>query len=175
VGIRLASAGAASLSTLRKAALDVDRRLPAGELRTADAQLDDMLGRDRLLAVIGTFFGGLALLLVAVGLYGLLAGGVARRTREIGVRIALGAFQERVVWLIVAEGLKLTVIGLIGGLGAAMVLARYARSLSFTVDPADPLTLAAVAGILIAIACLAALIPARRAARIDPVVALSQE
>jgi putative ABC transport system permease protein len=175
VGIRLASAGAASLSTLRKAALDVDRRVPAGELRTADAQLDDMLGRDRLLALIGTFFGGLALLLVAVGLYGLLAGGVARRTREIGVRIALGAFQERVVWLIVAEGLKLTVIGLIGGLSAAMVLARYARSLSFTVDPADPLTLATVAGILIAIACLAALIPARRAARIDPVVALSQE
>jgi putative ABC transport system permease protein len=134
-----------------------------------------MLGRDRLLATIGTFFGGLALLLVAVGLYGLLAGGVARRTREIGVRIALGAFQERVVWLIVAEGLKLTVIGLIGGLGAALVLARFARNLSSTVDPADPLTLAAVAGILIAIAFLAALIPARRAARIDPVVALNQE
>jgi putative ABC transport system permease protein len=175
VSVRTASADPNSLSAIRAAAMRVDPVVPIVGLRTTQMQLDEMLGRDRLLAMIGTFFGGLALLLVAVGLYGLLAGGVARRTREIGVRIALGAFQERVVWLVVAEGLKLTVIGLIAGLGAALVLARYARSLSSTVDPADPLTLAAVAGILIAIAFLAALIPARRAARIDPVVALNQE
>jgi putative ABC transport system permease protein len=138
-------------------------------------QIDEMLGRDRLLATIGTFFGGLALLLVAVGLYGLLAGGVVRRTREIGVRIALGAFRGRVVWLIVAESVKLTVIGLIGGLGAALVLARYARSQSFAADPADPVTLAAVGVILITIALIAALIPAHRAAHINPVVALNRE
>jgi ABC-type antimicrobial peptide transport system permease subunit len=113
--------------------------------------------------------------MVAVGIYGLLAGGVARRTREIGVRMALGAFEGRVIWLVVADGLKLTLIGLAAGLGAALILGRYARSLSFSADPTDPLTLAGVAGILVAVAFLAALIPARRAARINPIEALSHE
>jgi ABC-type antimicrobial peptide transport system permease subunit len=175
VGVRVASADSNFLSTLRDAAMRVDPLVPVRGLQTAEMQLDEMLGRDRLLATIGTFLGSLALLMVAVGIYGLLAGGVARRTREIGVRMALGAFEGRVIWLVVADGLKLTLIGLAAGLGAALILGRYARSLSFSADPTDPLTLAGVAGILVAVAFLAALIPARRAARINPIEALSHE
>ena len=175
VGVRVASADSNFLSTLRDAAMGVDPLVPVREIRTAEMQLDEMLGRDRLLATIGTFFGGLALVMVAVGLYGLLAGAVARRTREIGVRIALGALQGRVVWLVVADGLKLTAIGVTAGLAASLILARYLKGQSFSAEPGDPLTLTAVACILVAVAFLAALIPAWRAARIDPIVALSQE
>jgi ABC-type antimicrobial peptide transport system permease subunit len=120
-------------------------------------------------------FGLLALILAAIGIYGVLSYSVSRRTREIGVRIALGATRGEVARLVMREGLVMTAAGTLIGLAAALGLTRFLSSVLFEVSPGDPATYLAVAAVLIAVALLATLLPARRATSVDPLVALRAE
>jgi predicted permease len=175
VGILTDGAPAPILDSIVAAVRGIDPTVPIRRVRTMEDQLDEVLGRDRLLATLGTFFGGLALLIVAVGLYGLLSGNVLRRTREIGIRVALGAQRNSILRMILTEGLITTGIGLAAGLTAGMVLTGYLQTQLFGVEPNDPFTLAAVAVALCGVSLIAAILPARRASRIAPVITLSHE
>jgi putative ABC transport system permease protein len=116
-----------------------------------------------------------ALLLAAVGIYGVISFSVTRRTQEIGVRMALGARPRDVVRMVVRQALALSLAGVVLGIGAGLALARVIRTILYGISPTDPLTLAAVSVVLLAVAALASWLPARRAARVDPVVALRYE
>jgi putative ABC transport system permease protein len=131
--------------------------------------------RERLMATLSGFFGVLALVLATIGLYGILSYGVASRTNEIGIRIALGANTREVVRLILREALLLVVIGIVAGIPAVLVVARFAETLLFDLSPTDPLSLTLAGLVMLAVAILAAYLPARRATRIDPLVALRYE
>lgn len=117
----------------------------------------------------------MALLLAAIGIYGVMAYSFSQRTHEIGIRIALGAQRMDILRLAVGEGMRLVIIGLAFGLVGAAVLTRFVRTMLFDVSPADPLTFTAISGILAGVAFLACYIPARRATRVDPLVALREE
>ena len=138
-------------------------------------RIDESLFQDRLLATLGGFFGILALTLAAVGLYGVVAYGTARRAREIGIRIALGARSGAVVWMVLRDALVLVVAGLAVGLPASYAAARQVGSLLFGVKPLDAATFIATAAVLGGIGFAAALLPARRAASLDPLAVLRQD
>jgi ABC-type antimicrobial peptide transport system permease subunit len=133
------------------------------------------LVQERLLAVLASSFGVLALLLAAIGLYGLLAYTVTGRVNEIGIRMALGARGIEVMWLVVRQSLMLTSTGIILGLAAAAALTRYVKGLLFGLSPLDPVTLLAVSLMFGLVAGIASYIPARRAATLDPLAALRCE
>jgi predicted permease len=141
-------------------------------LNTLDAQVDDSILQERLTAISSSFFAAVAVLLAGVGLYGLLAYAVTQRTREIGVRMALGAKRSAVLRLIVREGLVLTIVGVAIGVPLAVAAARLIRALLFGLTPGDPLTLAAAAALFIVIGSIAGLAPAYRASSVDPMTAL---
>src|ERR1039458_966267 len=146
-----------------------------GDIRTLRQQVDESIFEQRMLAALGAFFGTLALVLAAVGLYGVVAYGTARRTGEIGLRIALGAPRAQVVWMILRDSLLLVALGLVIGLPAALAGARAVESVLFGIQPADPFTFAATAALLAAIGAAAAFLPARRASRLDPSQVLRNE
>jgi ABC-type antimicrobial peptide transport system permease subunit len=152
-------------------------RLPstAIEVRALGAQVSATLVRERMMATLATGFGVLALVLASVGLYGLLAYGVAQRSREIGIRMALGAKSSSVISLILLNGARLVAIGLLIGYPAAWAASRSVQSLLFGLKPSDPGTLVAAAGALIVAAGMASYLPARRAARVNPVDVLRGE
>ena len=110
-----------------------------------------------------------------IGIYGILANGVARRTHEIGVRIALGAERRRLLWMILREGALLAALGAVAGIAAALAVTRYVRDMLFGVEPADPLTMAVAVALIFVVALLAGWVPARRAAHLEPMVALRHE
>jgi ABC-type antimicrobial peptide transport system permease subunit len=144
-------------------------------MKTLETQLDEQLSTERLIAALSTAFGALATLLAAIGLYGVMAFVVARRTKEIGLRMALGAQQGSVVWLVMKDVVTLLVIGLAIGVPAAWLLSRYVSSQLFGVQPAD-LSIGLIAIALLAgIALAAGFLPARRASAIDPIQALRYE
>jgi predicted permease len=153
----------------------VDPNLPLASMRTQAQQIERSMTRERLMARLAIVLGGLSALLSAIGLYGLLAYAVTRRVPEIGVRMALGAARGSVLWLFLRHALIVATAGAIIGLGAAYAATGLVQALLFGVSPTDPLILAAAALINFAVALLAAYLPARRAARIDPVVALRAE
>jgi ABC-type antimicrobial peptide transport system permease subunit len=128
-----------------------------------------------VLATLAVFFGGLAALLAAVGLYGVLAYAVSRRAREIGVRMALGASRRRVVGMVLGETAAMTLTGTVAGLAAALALSRYTESLLFGVTTKDAAAFAGAAVLMLAVAALAGYLPARRAAAVDPALALRAE
>ena len=173
--LRTAGEPSAMISALRKAIVDVDSGLPLYDVRTMQERIDESLIARRSPMVLAMGFGLVALFLAGVGIYGVLAYTVAQRTREIGIRIALGSTTERIFRLIAREGFTLLGIGFALGLAGTLALARYVESLLFGVRPADPLVLATVIGILALAATLACVLPAQRAARVDPVIALRQE
>jgi predicted permease len=154
---------------------EVDPSLPIVGLQPMDDVIGHSLRRPRMLMHLFSAFAGLALLLAAIGAYGVLSYLVAQRRREIGIRIALGASRETVLGGVMAHGLVLTFIGLAAGLGAAIVSTRLMKTLLFEVSPNDPLTLSCVAGVITIVAAAACLIPALRATRVDPIVALRDE
>ena len=149
------------------------------DVHTLDEEMGAALVQQRLIALLSSLFGGLALLLACVGLYGLLAFAMVQRMGEMGVRMALGARRVDVVWLVVREAWLLVAIGIVVGVPAALGAARVASSqiagLLFGLAATDPLTIAAAACSLFVVATLAAYLPARRASRVDPMVALRAE
>ena len=160
----------------------VRRRLQAlmpGPSYVTVTPLSDILGSQRLSwrlgATLFTVFGALALVLAAIGLYSVIAYNVAQRTQEMGVRIALGARMPDVARLVLSEGMKLAVVGIVLGGALALVVSRWVKPLLFDVSPRDPLVFAGVAVVLLAVAALASFVPARRAARVDPMKALRTE
>lgn len=161
-------------SVQRKVA-SLDSAVPVSGIETMDERASKFLAYPRFRAALLGIFAGLALLLAAVGLYGVIAQSVVQRTQEIGVRMALGAQKSDVLSLVLRQGMLLVVFGLSAGLLSALALGRYLSSLLYGVKPTDPLALGAVCLTLIAAAFLAIYIPARRAARVDPMVALRYE
>jgi predicted permease len=163
------------LPDVRRIMRDIDPDVPILEPITQSEQLVQSYSDDRLFSHLATFFGGLAALLVAIGLYGTLAYRVHRRTAEIGVRMALGARRTQVLWMIMRESLVVAAIGVAVGLPLALAGARWLKSMLFGLSPADPLTfLLALIGIA-ALAVFSALMPARKASSVDPMVALRYE
>jgi ABC-type antimicrobial peptide transport system permease subunit len=144
-------------------------------MRTLDDQIDRNLSTERLVASLATVFGALASVLAAVGLYGLMAFSVARRAREIGVRVALGASRPSVTWLVTKEAVVLVSVSALLALPAAWGLSRYVSSELYNVSRTDPWALGAAVVSLAAVAAAASYLPARRAARLDPMVALRQD
>ena len=153
----------------------LDSNLPIYDVRTLTAQVDDIMFTDRLVTVFSLALGLLASLLAAVGLYGVMAYVVARRTREIGIRMALGATQKSVAWMILREILGMLAAGLVVGLFAAYGIGRLIESLLYGVKASDPFVFAIAAALLAAVALLAGWLPSRKAASVDPMVALRYE
>jgi ABC-type antimicrobial peptide transport system permease subunit len=147
-------------------------KLPLYNLGTLAEQKEGTLYTERLAATLLTLFGLLALSLAAVGIYGVLSYAVTERTREMGIRLALGASPGDLLRLVVGQGLTLTLTGLVIGVGASIALTRLIAKLLFGVSPTDPLTFVVIPLLLTAVALLAGWIPARRATRVDPLVAL---
>jgi predicted permease len=160
---------------VRKSIAALDANVPVSRIRTLDELVDSSISKDILVARLSTFFGLLALVLACVGLYGVMSYTVSRRTREIGVRMALGAQRTQVLGMVLNEGLKLVLIGIVVGIPVALLASRVFSSMLFGLSPADPLSMLTVIAVLGSIATLAGLIPARRATKVDPMVALRYE
>ena len=176
VYVRSTPEGRAGLvERLREAVHRRDASMPLYDVATMEQTIDEAVFTERMLAVLSAAFGLLATLLAAVGLYGLMSYTVARRTREIGIRIALGAERRTVVWLVLREVAVLTGIGVLIGIPAALALSRVVSSQLFGLSPTDPLTLVAAATTLTLVGALAGYLPARRAAAVEPVRALRYE
>ncbi len=163
------------IAMIRQAVREVDGSLPLGDLRTLRQQVEGSWQQERFFAGLSGFFGLLALLLAAIGLYGVMAYGVACRTKEIGVRLALGAQRWDVIRLVIRESLVLVTLGIGIGLATALALTRLIANWLFGLTPNDPVTMAVATVLLVAVAAVAGYLPARRAARIDPLVALRSE
>jgi putative ABC transport system permease protein len=161
-----------ALSAVRGAVQAIDRDLPISQVRTMEQLVSDAGGQRRLTMVLIALFAGFALLLACIGLYGVTAYAVTQRTREIGVRMALGAAGPQVVGAFVRDAAALTAVGLGVGLVAALAAGRLVASQLYETEPSDPLTLGVTAGVLAVVAMLASYLPARRATRVDPIVAL---
>ncbi len=173
--VRTASEGAPSADALRRLVRRLDAAIPVVDVKSMRAVANDSLFIDRMVAMLTAAFGALATLLAAVGLYGVMSYAVARRTREIGLRMALGAARGSVVWLVMREVTVLVIVGLGFGLPLAIAFSRAVHSQLFQVSPADPLTLAASSVTLAAVALLAGYVPAASASRVDPMLALRHE
>jgi len=173
--IRTSREETALTAEVRRVLGEVDRNLPIRQVTTLNAQVDRGLRQERLLTTLTSFFGALALLLASIGLFGVMSYAVSRRTSEIGIRMALGAEGISVLWMVLRESLWLVMIGAVAGLLGAAVSTRVLSNLLYEMSPTDPVTFGAAAVFLLAVAALAAYIPARRAARVDPMVALRYE
>ena len=161
--------------TVRRTVASLDPTIPVIQLRTMEQVVADSVPRQRFLSQLLGIFALVALLLAAIGTYGILGYMVNERTREIGIRMALGAARTSVVGMVLGQGLTVALIGIVLGLAGAFGLSRLASSLLYGVSPADPLTFATVAGVIALVALAACTLPARRATRVDPLVAMRAE
>ena len=175
VVVRTTGDPAALAAAVRKTLREVDPDLPMFRLRTMEERVGESLARRRFAMLLLTLFAALALGLAIVGVYGVMAYLVSQGTRELGIRLALGASPRAILWLIVARGMTVAAAGMAVGLAAAVVLTRSMRSLLFEVEPHDPATFGAILALLGLAALTASYAPARRAARIDPMISLRSE
>jgi len=173
--VRTAGNPEALVPVIRAAVAQINPNLPLRDVTTESQQIDRLLFQERLVARLSSFFGLLALVLACIGLYGLLAYEVTRRTREIGIRMALGAGANDVLRVVVRQGLALALAGAVVGIGVAIGVTRYLKSMLYDVHANDPVTIVAVVGLLVLVALAACFIPARRATNVDPIVALRCE
>jgi putative ABC transport system permease protein len=173
--VRTATDPLALAEAVRGEVRALDSAVPVFGVSTAEQVLDQTVAQPRFNLILLGLFAVVALLLAAVGIYGILANAVRVRTREIGIRLALGARPGAVFRLVIGQGMGLAAIGVGLGLGGALALTRYLESLLYEVEPSDPLTFGGVAVLLLGVALLACYLPARRATRVDPMVALRQE
>ena len=173
--VRMAADPQAILPAIREVVAQVSTNLPLFDVRTESELIDRLLFQERLIARLAVFFGVLALALACLGLYGLLSYEVSRRTREIGIRMALGAPSGSVLTLVLRQGIVLTIVGAGIGIVVALGVMRYLKSMLFNVYANDPLTIIAVALLLAMLSVAACYIPARRAIRVDPIIALRYE
>jgi ABC-type antimicrobial peptide transport system permease subunit len=162
-------------SALRREIQSIDGDALVSDIRTLPGIVRGQLRQDRMFAALASFFALLALALGAIGIYGMVAYRVARRTAEIGVRVALGAQRGDVLWLIMRETLLLLAAGAVVGVPAALAAARLVKSLLFGLAPGDPLTIGCAVLVLFSAGALAGFLPARRAARVEPTLALRSE
>jgi len=163
------------VESIRKELKSLDANLPLASVRMMEDWIADSVSQSRFATLLLALFAGVALLLAAVGIYGVLAYSVGQRTHEIGVRIALGAVPGHIVQLVLAQGMRLAVIGVVIGLGAAAGLTRFLETMLFETRATDPLTFSGIAVLLMGVAIAACWIPARRATKVDPIVALRYE
>jgi putative ABC transport system permease protein len=175
IAARMQGDAAGTAQALKQEIWKVDAQLPVTKLETMSAVAASSFAERRFNMSLLSLFAGLALVLAAIGIYGVMSNAVTQRTQEIGIRLALGASTIDVLGLIVRNGLTLVVIGVAFGLAGAFALTRLMTTLLFGVTPTDGLTIFVVSAVLIAVALLACLIPARRATRVDPLVALRYE
>jgi len=159
-------------ATVRKTVWEIDKDQPVSDIASMEHIVSESVARQRFSMLLLGIFAGLALVLAAVGIYGVMSYSVAQRTHEIGIRMALGAQKKDVLKLTIGQGLKLVLIGVAIGLGAAFILTRVIASLLFGVSATDPITFVAISLVLIGVAMLASLIPALRAMKVDPMFAL---
>jgi len=159
----------------RAALAEIDPNLPILKTETTDEELDHLIDRQRFISKLSVFFALLALSLACIGLYGVMTYNVVRRTSELGLRMALGAPKAGLLWMVLRESLVLLAIGVAAGIPLSLAASRAIKAGLFGVDPADPLTLVAAVLILSAALMAGSYIPARRATKIDPMVALRYE
>jgi predicted permease len=163
------------MATIRSKLRDMDSNMPIYAMRTTEVQINNSLSAERMIASLSAVFGLLATLLAVIGIYGVMAYTVAQRTREVGIRMALGAARGNVIWMVMREVFALVAIGVTVGVSAALALTRVVQSQLFGLTPHDPLTLGLACAALALVACAAGYIPAQRASNLDPVVALRYE
>jgi predicted permease len=173
--LRAAASPTALVKSVREVVSQAGDNLPLTDVRTQTEQIDQILFQERLMARLSSFFGALALVLASIGLYGLLSYEVARRTHELGIRMALGAQRRDLLRLVVGQGILLVLIGAAIGIAAALGVTRFISSMLYGLHANDPVTFAAVAIVLTLVALVACYIPARRAMGVDPMVALRYE
>jgi len=162
-------------ASVRQAVQRIDPNLPIFDMKSMEAQVDESLFVERLVASLSLLFGGLATVLAAVGLYGVMSYTVSRRTREIGIRMALGAARNSVLWMVLREVAVMAAAGIVLGLPIAIGVSRFVQSQLYGLSPTDPATLGLAAVILGGVAMFAGYVPARRATRVDPMLALRYE
>jgi putative ABC transport system permease protein len=175
LSVRTAVEPSAVIPALRGVVKSFDANVPVFNVCTMAQQKNDTLALQRMAALLLSGFGALALLLAALGIYGVLAYSVSRRTREIGVRMALGAKIADVLTLVMRQGLLLVAFGMALGLAGALALTRLLRGFLYEISALDPLTFVCVVFLLAVVSVLACWLPARRATRVDPMVALRHE
>jgi predicted permease len=173
--VRTAGDPAAAIGAIREAVRQIDPNLPLMDVATQDEEIDKNLQQERVFAQAYAMFGGLAMLLASVGLFGLMSYSVARRTNEIGIRMALGARAGDVLRLVMSESMRLVAIGVAIGLAVAMAAGRLVSSLLFGLGATDATTILVATVVMVAVSALAGYLPARRASRVDPLVALHYE
>jgi predicted permease len=175
VEVRTAGNPMSVVNAVRRTIQGLDRNVPMHDLMTETEQIDEATFQERLFARLSTFFALLALTLACVGLYGTLSYAVARRTNEIGIRMAIGAERSSIVRMVLGEALLLALIGIVIGIPTALAASRLISTMLYGLKPTDPFTLAAATLLMIGVAALAGHLPARRASRVDPIVALRYE